>query len=50
METWYFFVTSEKEVLMKYNVERMSQKKIVFGIVTWFPNFWVRRLFVVKEK
>jgi hypothetical protein len=45
-----FFVTFEQEVLMKYYIEKMLQKKIVFGIVIWFPNFWVRKLFAVKEK
>jgi len=48
--TWYFVVTFEQEVLMKYNLEKILQKGIVFEIVIWFPNFWVRNLFVVKEK
>jgi len=50
VETWYFVVTFEQEVLMKYNLEKMLQKNIVWAIVMWFPNFWVRNLFVVKEK
>ena len=50
MGTWYFVVTFEQEVLMKYNLEKILQKGIVFEIVIWFPNFWVRNLFVVKEK
>jgi hypothetical protein len=50
METWYLFITFEQEVLMKYNTENMSQRQFTFEIVTWFPNFWVRKYFVVKEK
>ena len=30
METWYFVVTFEQEVLMKYNLEKMLQKKNCF--------------------
>jgi len=50
METWYFFVTLEQEVLMKYNIERLLHREIFYEIVTRFPNFWVRKLFVVKGK
>jgi hypothetical protein len=36
---------------MKYNSEYMSKIiQFTFGIVSWFPNFWVRKYFVVKEK
>jgi hypothetical protein len=35
---------------MKYNTENMSQGNFIFEIVTRFPNFWVRKYFVVKEK
>jgi hypothetical protein len=43
METWYVFVTFEQKVLMKYNIENMLQRRFAFQIVTWFPNFWVRK-------
>jgi len=48
--TWYFVVTFEQEVLMKYNLEKLLQKEIVLGIVRWFPNLLVRKWFVVTEK
>jgi len=35
---------------MKYNVAKIFQKEIVLGIVSWFPNFWVRKWFVVTKK
>jgi hypothetical protein len=33
---------------MKYNIEHMSQKDIVFNSVVWFPNFWVRKFLLPK--
>jgi len=45
-----FLLSLNRRVLMKYNIENMLQKHIVLEIVIWFPNFWVRKLFVVKEK
>ena len=50
VERWYFFVIFEQEGLIKYYVERELQRHIILDIVVWFPNFWVRKLFVVKEK
>ena len=37
-------------VLIKYNVEEISQINMIAEIVIWFPNFWVRNVFVVKTK
>jgi hypothetical protein len=50
MEIWWLSVTLEQGVLIKYNIEKLSQRNLVLEIVIWFPNYWVRSLFVVKEK
>jgi len=34
----------------EYNAEEISQTDMVMEIVAWFPNFWVRNLFVIKTK
>jgi len=44
-----FLLPLNKGFLIKYNVEQ-PQRDIVLDIVGWFPNFWVRKLFVAREK
>ena len=43
------FFTFGQEALIKYNIEKMVQRHLVYSVVAWFPNFWVRKLIVVKE-
>jgi len=45
-----FLLSLNRETLIKHNIEKMSQSDILEKIVTWFPNFWVKKLIVIKEK
>ena len=47
---YFFFIIFEQRGLLKYHVEKGSYKDIVLDIILWFPNCWVRNLFVVKEQ
>ena len=44
----YLFVKFEQEVLIKYNTEEVVQRNLIYNVVIWFPNSWVRKLIVVK--
>jgi hypothetical protein len=45
----YSFVLLEQEIfLIKYNIEKFVKENLVDGFVSWFPNFWVRKLIVVE--
>ena len=39
----YLFVKFEQEVLIKYNSKKVIQRDLVYSIVIWFPNYWVRK-------
>ena len=45
-----FFITFEQRALIKYNIEPIEQKHIIFDLLTWFPHYWVRKLIIVKKK